>query len=49
MYILNKAVSSVLTRSFYCLVEFTPLAKMQVAHHMLLFGCEEPFKKDTYW
>ncbi|XP_057305603.1 peptidyl-glycine alpha-amidating monooxygenase-like [Hydractinia symbiolongicarpus] len=31
------------------IVEFTPLAKMQVAHHMLLFGCEEPFKKDTYW
>ena len=36
-------------KDFFVSVEFEPLAKQQVAHHMLLFGCNAPFKKNEAW
>uniref|UniRef100_A0A7M5VDK8 Peptidylglycine monooxygenase n=2 Tax=Clytia hemisphaerica TaxID=252671 RepID=A0A7M5VDK8_9CNID len=31
------------------ITKFEPLADMKVAHHMLLFSCDEPFQKDKVW
>ena len=33
----------------YFKAKFEPKANMKVAHHMLLFSCEEPFKKNQAW
>ncbi|XP_066567364.1 peptidyl-glycine alpha-amidating monooxygenase B isoform X6 [Amia ocellicauda] len=30
-------------------VDFTPHASMETAHHMILFGCRSPFSTDDYW
>ncbi|KAM4707526.1 peptidyl-glycine alpha-amidating monooxygenase isoform 2-T2 [Discoglossus pictus] len=30
-------------------VDFRPHASMDTAHHMLLFGCNEPYSTDDYW
>jgi len=31
------------------LIKYEPEAEMQIAHHMLLFGCGEPFRKNQMW
>jgi len=31
------------------IVKYEPAAKMQVAHHMLLFGCGEPYQEEKSW
>ncbi|XP_066923969.1 peptidyl-glycine alpha-amidating monooxygenase B-like [Clytia hemisphaerica] len=31
------------------IIRFEPIGNMRVAHHMMIFSCEEPFLKDKIW
>lgn len=47
--IFQKINSLVFVFFMFFSVKFQPKANMKIAHHMLLFACDEPFKKKVAW